>query len=152
MAVKAKRKKPKQGKSRDGEHLFNPKTDKCIYCDTSAPDDAVENQPCFDNLPDPIRVPYSISYPSARFVVGGDSVLIADTYADSVEDFGLPTPAEAAANAKFIVRACNSHATMLEALQGVLRDTHDSNSESVSIFRDTINACLAAVRKADGKE
>lgn len=30
------------------QHVFNKKTDRCLYCETTAEDDAVANLPCED--------------------------------------------------------------------------------------------------------
>ena len=50
-----------------------------------------------------------------RYVLGRGDMLIADCYADTAEDFGLPDPEEYQANAKLIAAAPE----LLDALQKI---------------------------------
>lgn len=54
--------------------------------------------------PAPWNTPWSDDEPH-RYVLGRGDMLIADCYADTAEDFGLPDPEEYQANAKLIAAA-----------------------------------------------
>lgn len=62
------------------------------------------------------------------------------------------------ANAEFIVKACNSHYDLLEALKGAIgalefsRDYHgDLGNEEQAFAQDKLDAALKAIEKAEGK-
>jgi hypothetical protein len=72
----------------------------------------------------------------------GQSIVL---YGESFEDCGVrgETHDQALVNAEFIVRACNSHYELLEALRGVVRVADRSTVE--------FDAARAAIAKAEGK-
>jgi hypothetical protein len=67
-----------------------------------------------------------------------------------VDAFAL-SQSEVKANAAFIVRACNSHDDMLEALKGLIDTFNPDKQASYEFARIKINAALAAIGKAAGE-
>lgn len=101
-------------------------------------------------------LPWSISYGFDARTVGGKQPPAVYVGGSKPEQTGikLASPwvegawdddAEAAANAEFIVRACNVHYELLSALKAmVLNDKHT--------YRDCHKAALAAIAKAEGAQ
>lgn len=77
-----------------------------------------------------------------RYVVSSDDVLIADCYADSEMDFGLPEPSEYRANAGLIAAAPE----LLEVLKSVAARWDKGNDQDAPEVGTAIRAAISKAR------
>ena len=82
-----------------------------------------------------------------RYVVSSDDVLIADCYADSAMDFGLPQPSEYRANARLIAKS-RQMATFVNLLARMkTEEEFDDNVPPSEDWISTLNDLIAEARK-----
>jgi hypothetical protein len=81
------------------------------------------------------------------WVIGTSKVLVAETLNETCSQD------ESAANAEFIVRACNAHADLLEACQDALSDSVDASTypDGPCLNKHVRDALRAAIKKAAGQ-
>jgi len=102
-------------------------------------------------------LPWSTAHSASGYVVNADSI---SDKADEQGIFALSRPSEECeANAAFIVKACNSHYELLEALREAhieLRDLYDLFDTQEMIQQpvplDLIKSLELVTEKAEGKE
>src|ERR1017187_1570509 len=82
-----------------------------------------------------------------RYVVSSDDVLIADCYADSAMDFGLPEPSEYQANARLIAKSPQM-ATLVNLVAHMKTEEEFGNNAPPSEdWISTLNDLIAEARK-----
>jgi hypothetical protein len=82
-----------------------------------------------------------------RYVVSSDDVLIADCYADSAMDFGLPEPSEYRANARLIAKSPQMATFVNLVARMKTEEEFGNNAPPSEDWISTLNDLIAEARK-----
>ena len=106
-----------------------------------------------DTIPATVKTPAHTPLPWVINPAHPTYISSADATADICELDGWPVDcvAEENANREFIVRACNSHYQLVEALRGLVNALAENDEDGMTEFSDDMVRARAALSQAGGE-